>query len=219
MLDDLDRFIEILRKQALKYKDTVMMGRTHGVHAEPTTFGLKIARWYSEMKRQRARFVRVAEEVAVGKISGAVGTYANVPPQVEESMMKEIGLKPMDIASQVLPRDLYADYMSTLALIATSLETFATEVRSLQRSEIHEVEEFFNEGQKGSSAMPHKRNPIGSENISGLARVIRGYVQPALEDMPLWHERDISHSSVERIILPDATTLLDYMLNRFFKYC
>lgn len=215
LLDDLDRFIEILRKQALKYKDTVMMGRTHGVHAEPTTFGLKIARWYSEMKRQRARFVRVAEEVAVGKISGAVGTYANVPPQVEESMMKEIGLKPMDIASQVLPRDLYADYMSTLALIATSLETFATEVRSLQRSEIHEVEEFFNEGQKGSSAMPHKRNPIGSENISGLARVIRGYVQPALEDMPLWHERDISHSSVERIILPDATTLLDYMLNRF----
>ncbi|MEJ6348698.1 adenylosuccinate lyase [Holzapfeliella sp. He02] len=215
LLDDLDRFIEILRKQALKYKDTVMMGRTHGVHAEPTTFGLKIARWYSEMKRQRERFVRVAEEVAVGKISGAVGTYANVPPQVEESMMKEIGLKPMDIASQVLPRDLYADYMSTLALIATSLETFATEVRSLQRSEIHEVEEFFNEGQKGSSAMPHKRNPIGSENISGLARVIRGYVQPALEDMPLWHERDISHSSVERIILPDATTLLDYMLNRF----
>lgn len=192
-----------------------MIGRTHGVQAEPTTFGLKLARWYSEINRDIDRFNEAADEVEAGKISGAVGTFANVPPFVEKYVCEKLGIRPQEITSQVLPRDLHANYIATLALIGTSLEEFATEIRALQRSEIHEVEEHFNKGQKGSSAMPHKRNPIGSENITGLARVLRGHVQTAYEDVALWHERDISHSSAERIILPDTTATLDYMLHRF----
>lgn len=212
---DLLHLKEVVRKQALKYKDTVMIGRTHGVQAEPTTFGLKLARWYSEINRDIDRFNEAADEVEAGKISGAVGTFANVPPFVEKYVCDKLGIRAQEITSQVLPRDLHAHYIATLALIGTSLEEFATEIRALQRSEIHEVEEHFNKGQKGSSAMPHKRNPIGSENITGLARVLRGHVQTAYEDVALWHERDISHSSAERIILPDTTATLDYMLHRF----
>ncbi|MBO2531577.1 MAG: adenylosuccinate lyase [Thermoactinomycetaceae bacterium] len=215
LLKDIDRFLEVLKKKALRYKDTVMMGRTHGVHAEPTTFGLKMALWYAEMKRNRERFVRAMEEVRVGKISGAVGTYANVDPFVEEYVCRKLGLEPAPISTQTLQRDRHAAYMATLALIATSLDKFATEIRGLQKSETREVEEAFKAGQKGSSAMPHKRNPVGSENVSGLARVIRGHMISAYENVPLWHERDISHSSVERVILPDATILLNYLLNRF----
>lgn len=211
---DLVAYRDILGELALRYKDTVMMGRTHGVHAEPTTFGLKMARFYQAAKRDIDRFERVAELVETGKLSGAVGTFANVPPTVEEVAMNELGLTPQPVGSQVLPRDLHADYMTTIALIGTTLEEVATEIRGLQRSEIHEVEEGFKGGQKGSSAMPHKRNPIGSENIVGLSRVLRGYSVTALEDVTLWHERDISHSSAERIILADGTTVLDYMLHR-----
>ncbi|WP_386085929.1 adenylosuccinate lyase [Weissella cibaria] len=211
---DLVAYRDILGELALRYKDTVMMGRTHGVHAEPTTFGLKMARFYQAAKRDIDRFERVAELVETGKLSGAVGTFANVPPTVEEVAMNELGLTPQPVGSQVLPRDLHADYMATIALIGTTLEEVATEIRGLQRSEIHEVEEGFKGGQKGSSAMPHKRNPIGSENIVGLSRVLRGYSVTALEDVTLWHERDISHSSAERIILADGTTVLDYMLHR-----
>ncbi|MCK8607118.1 adenylosuccinate lyase [Apilactobacillus ozensis] len=213
--EDINTLIDTIAKQAKKYKATVMMGRTHGVHAEPTTFGLKLARWYSEMKRNQARFEAAAKGVEAGKISGAVGTFANVDPFVEKHTCEVLGIRPQEITSQILPRDLHADYVATLALIATSLEEFATEVRHLQRSEVHEVEEHFAKGQKGSSAMPHKRNPIGSENICGLARVVRGHMMTAYENIPLWHERDISHSSAERIILPDTTILLDYMLHRF----
>jgi len=192
-----------------------MMGRTHGVHAEPTTFGLKLALWHEEMKRNLERFKAAAEGIEYGKISGAVGTYANIDPFVEQYVCEELGLKPAPISTQTLQRDRHADYMSTLALIATSIEKFAVEIRGLQKSETREVEEFFAKGQKGSSAMPHKRNPIGSENMAGLARVIRGYMLTAYENVPLWHERDISHSSAERIIIPDATIALNYMLNRF----
>ncbi|UQS87129.1 adenylosuccinate lyase [Nicoliella spurrieriana] len=212
---DIQELIDVIAAQALKYKDTVMIGRTHGVQAEPTTFGLKIARWYSEMKRNQKRFEETSREVEAGKISGAVGTFANIPPFVEEYVCDKLGIRAQEISSQILPRDLHADYVGTLALIATSLEEFATEIRGLQRSEVHEVEEHFNAGQKGSSAMPHKRNPVGSENICGLARVVRGHMVTAYEDVPLWHERDISHSSAERIIMPDTTILLDYMLHRF----
>lgn len=215
LLADLDRFIEILKNKALEHKYTVMMGRTHGVHAEPTTFGLKMALWYAEMKRNRDRFVQAAESVRVGKMSGAVGTYANIDPFVEKFVCEKLGLEAAEISTQTLQRDRHAHYLSTLALIATSLDKFATEIRGLQKSETREVEEAFKKGQKGSSAMPHKRNPIGCENISGLARVIRGHMISAYENVPLWHERDISHSSVERVILPDATILLNYMLNRF----
>ncbi|WP_178198384.1 adenylosuccinate lyase [Ligilactobacillus sp. Marseille-Q7487] len=211
---DLQNFKEILAKKAKEYKYTVMMGRTHGVHAEPTTFGLKLARWYSEMKRNIERFEHAAKGVEAGKISGAVGTFANIDPFVEEYVCDKLGIRAQEISTQVLPRDLHAEYVATMGLIATSLENFATEIRGLQKSETREVEEFFAKGQKGSSAMPHKRNPIGSENICGLARVIRGHVMTAYEDVSLWHERDISHSSAERIILPDTTILLDYMLNR-----
>jgi len=211
---DILNFIDILRAQAVKYKDTVMMGRTHGVHAEPTTFGLKLALWYEEMKRNLERFRHAADGVQYGKISGAVGTYANIDPRVEEYVCRKLGLKPAPISTQTLQRDRHAEYMATLALVATSLDKFATEIRALQKSEFREVEEPFAKGQKGSSAMPHKRNPIGCENISGLARVIRGHMISAYENVPLWHERDISHSSVERVILPDATQLLNYMLNR-----
>lgn len=214
---DLQDLRATLAQQAKKYKYTVEMGRTHGVHAEPTTFGLKIARWYSEINRDIERFEHAAAGVEAGKISGAVGTFANIPPFVEEFVCKQLGLRAQEISTQVLPRDLHAEYIASLALIATSVEVFATEIRGLQKSETHEVEEFFNKGQKGSSAMPHKRNPIGSENVTGLARIIRGHMMTAYEDVPLWHERDISHSSAERIILPDTTILVDYILTRINK--
>lgn len=215
LLKDLENFIEILKNKAQEHKHTVMMGRTHGVHAEPTTFGLKLALWYEEMKRNLDRFKQAAEGIEYGKISGAVGTYANIEPFVEKYVCEKLGIKPAPISTQTLQRDRHAHYMSTIALIATSIEKFATEVRGLQKSETREVEEFFAKGQKGSSAMPHKRNPIGSENMTGLARVIRGYMMTAYENVSLWHERDISHSSAERVILPDATIALNYMLNRF----
>ncbi|MDR0847369.1 MAG: adenylosuccinate lyase [Lactobacillales bacterium] len=213
--DDLNKFLEIIKNKAIEYKHTVCMGRTHGVHAEPTTFGLKLATWYSEMKRNIERFEVAAKQVEAGKISGAVGTFANTPPFVEEFVCKNLGIRPQEISTQVLPRDLHAEYFAVLGLIATSIERFATEIRGLQKSETREVEEGFAKGQKGSSAMPHKRNPIGSENMCGLARVVRGHMLTAYEDVPLWHERDISHSSAERIITPDTTILIDYMLNRF----
>ncbi len=212
---DIENFIEILRNKAIEHKHTVMMGRTHGVHAEPTTFGLKMALWYEEMKRNLERFNDAAETVQYGKISGAVGTYANIDPFVEKYVCEKLGTKPAPVSTQTLQRDRHAHYMATLALVAASIEKFATEVRGLQKSETREVEEFFAKGQKGSSAMPHKRNPIGSENMVGLARVIRGHMVTAYENVSLWHERDISHSSAERVILPDATIALNYMLNRF----
>ncbi|WP_382385317.1 adenylosuccinate lyase [Ligilactobacillus acidipiscis] len=214
---DLQNFKEIIAQKAREYQYTVMMGRTHGVHAEPTTFGLKLARWYSEIKRDIERFEHAAAGVEAGKISGAVGSFANIDPYIEKYVCEKLGIRPQEISSQVLPRDLHAEYVSVMGLIATSLEEFATEIRGLQKTETREVEEHFSKGQKGSSAMPHKRNPIGSENICGLARVVRGHVITAYEDVSLWHERDISHSSAERIILPDTTILLDYMLNRFGK--
>ncbi|CAH0180758.1 MULTISPECIES: adenylosuccinate lyase [Peribacillus] len=212
---DLNNFVEILKNKAKEHKYTVQMGRTHGVHAEPTTFGLKLALWYQEMKRNVERFEEARKNIEVGKISGAVGTYANIDPFVEKFVCEKLGLEAAPISTQTLQRDRHAHYMSTLALIATSIEKFAVEIRGLQKSETREVEEFFAKGQKGSSAMPHKRNPIGSENMTGIARVIRGYMMTAYENVPLWHERDISHSSAERIILPDATIALNYMLNRF----
>ncbi|GIN97552.1 adenylosuccinate lyase [Siminovitchia terrae] len=212
---DLENFINILREKAIEHKDTVMMGRTHGVHAEPTTFGLKLALWYEEMKRNLERFNQAAAGVEFGKISGAVGTYANIDPFIEKFVCEKLGLQPAPLSTQTLQRDRHAHYMGVLALIATSIEKFAVEIRGLQKSETREVEEFFAKGQKGSSAMPHKRNPIASENMAGMARVIRGYMVTAYDNVPLWHERDISHSSAERIILPDATIALNYMLNRF----
>ena len=212
---ELTIFLDILAKKATSHKYTVMMGRTHGVHAEPTTFGLKLALWYSEMKRNIERFDHAAQGIEAGKISGAVGTFAHTPPEVEKYVCEKLGIRAQEISTQILPRDLHAEYMATLALIATSIEKFATEIRGLQKSETREVEEFFAKGQKGSSAMPHKRNPIGSENVTGLARVIRGNMMTAYDNVVLWHERDISHSSAERIILPDSTILLDYILNRF----
>src|SRR6056297_423230 len=211
----LDRFLEALREKAREHKYTVMMGRTHGVHAEPTTFGLKCALWYAEMKRNLDRFENAAADVEFGKMSGSVGTFANIPPEVEEYVCEKLGLQPAPISTQTLQRDRHAAYVATLALIGSTLEKMAVEIRHLQRSEVREAEEFFRKGQKGSSSMPHKRNPVSSENISGCSRVLRGYMVSAYENIPLWHERDISHSSVERIILPDATILLDYMLHRF----
>lgn len=215
LVKDIERFIEIIGNKAKEHKYTVMMGRTHGVHAEPTTFGLKLALWHEEMKRNLERFKQAADSVRVGKLSGAVGTYANIDPFVEKFVCENLGLEASPISTQTLQRDRHAHYLSALALIATSIEKFAVEIRGLQKSETREVEEFFAKGQKGSSAMPHKRNPIGSENMTGLARVVRGYMMTAYENVPLWHERDISHSSAERIILPDATIALNYMLNRF----
>lgn len=212
---DIDRFIEILAEKAKAHKYDIMMGRTHGVHAEPTTFGLKLALWYEEMKRNKKRFMVARETIEFGKMSGAVGTFANIDPFIESYVCDKLGIQAAPISTQTLQRDRHAEYMSTLALIATSIEKMATEIRGLQKTETREVEEFFAKGQKGSSAMPHKRNPIGSENMTGLARVIRGHMVTAYENVPLWHERDISHSSAERIILPDATSLLNYMLNRF----
>ncbi|PMC17712.1 adenylosuccinate lyase [Staphylococcus pettenkoferi] len=212
---DLERFIDVLAEKAKKYKYTLMMGRTHGVHAEPTTFGVKMALWYAEMKRNFERFKRVREEIEVGKMSGAVGTFANIPPEIEAHVCKEVGLDCAPVSTQTLQRDRHAYYIATLSLISTSLEKFAVEVRNLQKTETREVEEAFAKGQKGSSAMPHKRNPVGSENITGISRVIRGYITTAYENVPLWHERDISHSSAERVMLPDVTIALDYALNRF----
>ncbi|MCA0173702.1 adenylosuccinate lyase [Bacillus sp. RAR_GA_16] len=215
LIKDIEKFIDVLKAKAQEHKYTVMMGRTHGVHAEPTTFGLKMALWYEEMKRNLERFKTAADNVRFGKLSGAVGTYANIDPFIEQYVCEKLGLQPAPISTQTLQRDRHAHYMSALALVATSIEKFAVEIRGLQKSETREVEEFFAKGQKGSSAMPHKRNPIGSENMTGMARVIRGYMTTAYENVALWHERDISHSSAERVILPDATIALNYMLNRF----
>ncbi|MEK3996580.1 adenylosuccinate lyase [Psychrobacillus sp. FSL K6-2365] len=212
---DIENFIEILENKAKEHKYTVMMGRTHGVHAEPTTLGLKLALWTEEMKRNLERFEAAAKVIETGKMSGAVGTYANIDPFVEQYVCEKLGLAASPISTQTLQRDRHAQYLSVIALVATSIEKFATEIRGLQKSETREVEEFFSKGQKGSSAMPHKRNPIGSENMVGLSRLIRGYMMTAYENVALWHERDISHSSAERVILPDATIALNYMLNRF----
>lgn len=212
LLDDLEKLLKALGKQARTHKFTVMVGRTHGIHAEPTTFGLKMALFYEETKRNIERLKRAKEIISYGKISGAVGTFANVDLFVEEYVCKKLGLKPATVSTQVLQRDRHAEYLTTLAIIAGTLEKLATELRNLQRTEIQEVEEYFSQGQKGSSAMPHKKNPITCERIAGLSRVIRGNALAALENIALWHERDISHSSVERVILPDSAILLDYML-------
>lgn len=217
ILEDLTNYRDQLEKMVRQYKYTVMIGRTHGVQAEPTTFGLVLARYYQAAVRNIERFERVSQAMETGKLSGSVGTFANISPEVENDAMQTLKLMPQPVGSQVLPRDLHADYISTIALVGTSLEELALEIRGLQRSEIHEVEEGFAPGQKGSSSMPHKRNPIGSENISGLSRILRGLMVPAYEDVPLWHERDISHSSVERMMLPEATATLDYMLVRMTR--
>lgn len=213
--EDLKAMLEVLRRRALEFKDQPCMGRTHGMHAEITSFGLKWALWYEEMKRNIERFQAARQGVETGKISGAVGNFANLPPQIQDYVCEKLGINSAAISTQVLQRDRHAWYLATLAVIASSIEQMAMEVRSLQRQEVHEVEEAFRKGQKGSSAMPHKRNPIGSENMCGCARVMRGYMAATCENVALWHERDISHSSSERIILPDATMLLDYMLTRF----
>lgn len=215
LLDGIDYLIEVLAARAQENKYTLMMGRTHGIHAEPTTFGLKMALFYTEMQRNRERFLAAAEDIRVGKISGSVGTFAHLPPEVEAIICERLGLQPDPISTQVLQRDRHAYYLGVLSLIGASLEKMAVEIRHLQRSEVREVEEAFRKGQKGSSSMPHKRNPIGSENITGCARLLRGYMVTAYENVALWHERDISHSSAERVILPDATTILHYALHRF----
>lgn len=212
---DLQNFLEVLKKKAFLYKDVFCMGRTHGMHADITVFGLKWTLWYEEMQRNLRRFKAAAKDVECGKISGAVGNYAFTDPEIEEYVCDRLGIAHAAVSTQVIQRDRHAHYLSVLALIGSTLEKIATEIRHLQRTEIGEVSEAFGTGQKGSSAMPHKHNPISCENICGLARVLRGYVIPGFEDINLWHERDISHSSVERIVLPDATSLLDYMLNRF----
>ena len=212
---DMDAFMEVLRRRTLEFKETPCIGRTHGIHADITSFGLKWALWYEEMKRNVERFNLASKGVEAGKMSGAVGNFANIPPSIQDYVCDKLGIESANISTQVLQRDRHAFYLSTLSVIASSIEQMAMEVRSLQRTEVREAEEAFRKGQKGSSAMPHKRNPIGSENICGCARVMRGYMATANENVALWHERDISHSSTERIILPDATELLDYMLNRF----
>ncbi|HIE64268.1 MAG: adenylosuccinate lyase [Nitrospira sp.] len=217
LIEDLVSLLELLKEKAVQYKETIMIGRSHGIHGEPVTFGLKIAIWYAEMERNLVRMREAREIISFGKISGAMGTYAHLSPSVEDYVCGKLGLKPEPVSNQIVQRDRHAQYLQALALIAASLEKFSVEIRHLQRTEVLEAEEPFETGQKGSSAMPHKRNPVGSENICGLARVIRSNASAALEDIPLWHERDISHSSVERIILPDSTVLLDYMLVRFTK--
>jgi len=214
IIEDLARLMEVLRRRALEHKNTVMIGRSHGIHAEPITFGLKMAIWFTETKRNLERMRRAKETVGYGKISGAVGTFANIDPAVERYVCAGLGLKPAPVSTQIIQRDRHAEFLTTLAIIASSLDKFATEIRHLQRTEVLEVEEFFEKGQKGSSAMPHKRNPIRSENVSGLARVIRANAMAALENIALWHERDISHSSVERVIIPDSCILVDFMLAR-----
>jgi adenylosuccinate lyase len=211
---DLERLADVLERRAWEFKDTPMIGRTHGIHAEPITFGLKIANWYSETRRNIARFQAAAEDLRVGKFSGAVGTFAHLTPELEEKICTRLGLKAAAVSSQVIQRDRHAFYLATLATIASTLDKIATEMRHLQRTEVREAEEFFSEKQKGSSAMPHKRNPVASEQISGLSRVVRANAQAGFENVALWHERDISHSSAERIIIPDSTTLADYLLNK-----
>ena len=211
---DLQRLAEVLKRRAWEFKDTPQIGRTHGIHAEPITFGFKLANWYSETQRNIQRFESAAEDMRVGKFSGAVGTLAHLSPELEEKICARLGLKAAAVSSQVIQRDRHAAYSGVLAVIASTLDKIATEIRHLQRTEVREAEEYFSEKQKGSSAMPHKRNPVTCEQISGLARVVRSNAQAALENVPLWHERDISHSSVERIILPDSTTLVDYLLNK-----
>jgi len=214
LLADLDELLAVLKEQAHRYKGLVMVGRTHGVHAEPITLGLKFALWYAEFQRQRRRLEHARDTVSVGKLSGAVGTFAHLPPAVEAGVCVRLGLTPAPISNQIIQRDRHAEYLTTLALIAGSIEKVALEIRHLQRTEVREAEEFFAAGQKGSSAMPHKRNPVLSENLCGLARVVRANALAALENIPLWHERDISHSSVERIIFPDSNLLVDFMLAR-----
>ncbi len=210
--EGLGSLLAVLKRRALEFKHTPTIGRTHGIHAEPTTFGLKILNWYAEMERNVARFDAAAEDMRVGKLSGAVGTFGHLKPEHEERICARLGLRPAPVATQVIQRDRHAAYISTLALIGSTLDKIAVEVRHLQRTEVREAQEFFSEKQKGSSAMPHKKNPITSEQISGLARVLRGNAQAAFENVPLWHERDISHSSVERVIFPDSTILVDYLL-------
>jgi adenylosuccinate lyase len=214
ILQDLQRLKDVLHRRANEFKNTPMIGRTHGIHAEPTTFGLKLATWYAEVVRDIARFERSTEEMRVGKLSGAVGTFAHLEPEMEEKICRRLGLEPAPISSQVIQRDRHAYYVATLAVITATLDKIATEIRHLQRTEVREAEEFFSEKQKGSSAMPHKRNPITCEQICGLARVVRANSQAAFENVALWHERDISHSSVERVILPDSTILTDYLLQK-----
>lgn len=215
--DDLERFASMLRKQAKRFKFTPCIGRTHGIHADITSFGLKWVLWHEEMQRNIKRFAEAAMGVEVGKMGGAVGNFANIPPFVQDYVCEHLGIESANIATQVIQRDRHAYYMATIALIGATLEQMAMEVRNLQRTEVHEVEESFGKGQKGSSAMPHKRNPIGSENICGCARVLRGYMMTTYDNVALWHERDISHSATERILMPDATILLDYMLNRMMN--
>ena len=217
LLADVDAMLEVLSEQALRYKDVPMMGRTHGVHAEPITFGFKLAVWVDEMRRNRQRLAEAREQIAVGKISGAVGTHANVPPEIEEEVCRKLGLKPAAVSTQIIQRDRHAQVILTLALAASSIEKFATEIRHLQKTEVREVEEPFGANQQGSSAMPHKRNPHKSERMAGLARLVRGYAVTAMEDVPLWHERDISHSSAERVLFPDSFILVDYMLRSMTK--
>ncbi|MGA7576654.1 MAG: adenylosuccinate lyase [Desulfobaccales bacterium] len=214
---DLDELLKVLKERAYEFKDLPMVGRTHGVHAEPTTLGLKFALWFAEFERQRARLAAARQTIAVGKLSGAVGTFAHLPPEVEAKTCARLGLAPAAISTQVIQRDRHAEYFLTLALIGASIEKVALEIRHLQRTEVREAEEAFAAGQKGSSAMPHKRNPVLSENLCGLARLLRGNALAALENVPLWHERDISHSSVERLIAPDSTVLLDFMLSRLTR--
>src|SRR3989337_1678737 len=211
---DIRKLMDAIKKRAFEHKDTLLVGRSHGIHAEPITFGLKMALWHEEMRRNLARMERAREIISYGKLSGAVGTFANIPPSIEEYVCKKLGLKPAPVSTQVVQRDRHAEYFTTLAIIAASIEKFAVEIRHLQRTEVLEVEEPFTPGQKGSSAMPHKRNPVLSENLTGLARLMRGYAASSLENVALWHERDISHSSVERVIAPDATIVLDFMLGR-----
>ncbi len=217
LIADLEKLLKLIAQKARLYKDMVCIGRTHGVHAEPTTFGLKLALWFDETKRNLSRLKQAKQEVCLGKLSGAVGTYSNIEPFVEDYVCRKLGLNPVNIATQVIQRDVYAQYMVTLAVIGSSLEKFATEIRHLQKTEVLEAEEPFAKGQKGSSAMPHKRNPVICERICGLARLLRANAQVALENVALWHERDISHSSVERVIFPDSTLALDYMLNKFIQ--
>lgn len=214
IMADVEQLMQVLRRRAFEHRETIMVGRSHGIHGEPISFGFKLAIWYEETKRHLARLRRVREEIAVGKLSGAMGTFAHQGPEVEAYVCRKLGLTPDPVSNQVIQRDRHAGYLSALALLAASIEKFATEIRHLQRTEVLEAEEFFSEGQKGSSAMPHKRNPIASENLCGLARLVRSNSLAALENVALWHERDISHSSVERVILPDSTILIDYMLAR-----
>jgi adenylosuccinate lyase len=217
IIQEVKEFMAVIKERAYEHKHTVMIGRSHGIHAEPITFGLKLAVWYSEMKRNIRRLEEALDVISYGKLSGAVGTFANVSPAVEAFACKKLGLKPAEISTQILQRDRHAQYFCALAVMAGSMEKIALEIRHLQRTEVHEAEEAFEKGQKGSSAMPHKKNPIGAENISGLARLVRSYALAAMENMPLWHERDISHSSVERVIGPDSTILIDFMLHRLTR--